>query len=54
MGVRREERITMSVGSLVRIEARPRRIGLAILREGGEVVVLLEFGEICLFGLVVP
>ncbi len=30
MGVRREERITMSVGSLVRIWARPRRAGLAM------------------------
>lgn len=47
MGVRREERMTMSVGSLVRIEARPRRIGLAIiLREDGGV-----WG--CLLGLVV-
>ena len=45
MGVRREERMTMSVGSLVRIEARPRRMGLAILKEergvfGGRVVCL--------------
>lgn len=30
MGVRREERITMSVGSLVRIWVNPRRAGLAI------------------------
>ena len=50
MGVRREERMTMSVGSLVRIEARPRRMGLAILKEergvfGGRVVCLF-----CLLG----
>jgi hypothetical protein len=33
MGVRREERMTMSVGSFLRIEERPLRIGPDIVRE---------------------
>ena len=34
MGVRREERMTMSVGDFWRIEVRPLRIGFDILRGG--------------------